>query len=78
MGPGFLSAAVVPQANQQNKLNAFLFYDTGKYDYLKVFVISKINQVVKGYNFGIFDLPSTDFTCINPKGEKTGGIKLSF
>ncbi len=33
MGPGFLSAAVVPQANQQNKLNAFLFYDTGKYDY---------------------------------------------
>ncbi len=24
MGPGFLSAAVVPQANQQNKLNALI------------------------------------------------------
>lgn len=35
-----------------------------QYDYLKVFVISKINQVVKGYNFGIFDLPNTDFTCV--------------
>jgi hypothetical protein len=33
MGPGFASTGVAPVANQQNKINAFLFYDTGKYAY---------------------------------------------
>lgn len=33
MGPGFASAALTPQANQQNRLHAFLFYDSGKYAY---------------------------------------------
>lgn len=33
MGPGFGSTGITPQANQQNRLNAFLFYDTGKYAY---------------------------------------------
>lgn len=33
MGPGFGSAAITPQVNQQNRLHAFLFYDSGKYAY---------------------------------------------
>lgn len=33
MGPGFGSSGQAPQANQQNKLSAFLFYDSGKHAY---------------------------------------------
>ena len=33
MGPGINSVALAPQANQQNTLNALMFYDSGKYAY---------------------------------------------
>ena len=33
MGTGFANSAVAPTANTQNKLNAALFYDSGKYDF---------------------------------------------
>lgn len=35
-----------------------------EYSFIKVYVISKINQVIKGYEFGTFNIGASDFTCI--------------
>jgi hypothetical protein len=35
-----------------------------EYDFIKVYVISKINQVFKAYEFGVFSISNTDFNCI--------------
>jgi hypothetical protein len=35
-----------------------------EYDFIKVYIISKINQTLTGYEFGIFPISGGDFNCI--------------
>ena len=78
MGLGFTSAAVVPQANQQNKLHASLFYDTGKHAYSAItYSIVSATTTSDVVEVAFYDTQYSSMTGVVPSQLIMSGITLS-
>jgi hypothetical protein len=78
MGPGFGSAGITPQANQQNKLNAFLFYDSGQYAYSAItYTIISATSTTDVVDVAFYNTQYSDLTGVIPYQLIMSGITLS-
>lgn len=78
MGPGFGSTGITPQANQQNKLNAFLFYDSGKYAYSAItYSIISATTSTDVVDVAFYNTQYSDSTGVIPYQLIMSGITLS-
>jgi len=78
MGPGFLSTGVTPQANQQNKLYACLFYDSGQYAYSAItYQIVSATTSSDVIDVAFYDLQYSNTMGVVPYNLIMSGITLS-
>lgn len=78
MGPGFGSGGITPQANQQNRLHAFLFYDSGKYAYSAItYNIISATTTSDVVEVAFYNTQYSDMTGVVPYQLIMSGITLS-
>lgn len=78
MGVGILAAGVTPQANQQNKLHATLFYDSGQYAYSAItYQIVSATTTTDVVDVAFYNLQYLNQTGVVPYELIMSGITLS-